>query len=63
MEGPADDGEVGVAEFQEILQEKMEQLDMDEKFARRYLNAGFSGGEKSRTRSSRPPSSSRRSPS
>ncbi len=46
MEGPADDGEVGVAEFQEILQEKMEQLDMDAKFAQRYLNAGFSGGEK-----------------
>jgi len=46
MEGPADEGEVGVAEFQEILQAKMEQLDMDEKFANRYLNAGFSGGEK-----------------
>ena len=46
MEGPADEGEIGVAEFQEILQEKMEQLDMDEKFANRYLNAGFSGGEK-----------------
>ena len=46
MEGPADEGEVGVAEFQSILQEKMEQLDMDEKFANRYLNAGFSGGEK-----------------
>ena len=46
MEGPADEGEVGVAEFQEILQEKMAQLDMDEKFAQRYLNAGFSGGEK-----------------
>ncbi|WP_290810220.1 ABC transporter ATP-binding protein [Halovivax sp.] len=46
MEGPADEGEVGVAEFQQLLQEKMEQLDMDEKFARRYLNAGFSGGEK-----------------
>jgi Fe-S cluster assembly ATP-binding protein len=46
MEGPADEGEIGVAEFQQILQEKMEQLDMDEKFASRYLNAGFSGGEK-----------------
>src|SRR6056297_772378 len=46
MEGPADEGEVGVAEFQQILSEKMEQLDMDEKFANRYLNAGFSGGEK-----------------
>ncbi|WP_248515325.1 ABC transporter ATP-binding protein [Salinarchaeum laminariae] len=46
MEGPADEGEVGVAEFQQILQEKMELLDMDESFAQRYLNAGFSGGEK-----------------
>ncbi|MHB9285563.1 ABC transporter ATP-binding protein [Halobacteriales archaeon Cl-PHB] len=46
MEGPADEGEIGVAEFQQILQEKMEQLDMDESFASRYLNAGFSGGEK-----------------
>ncbi|WP_424019557.1 ABC transporter ATP-binding protein [Halorientalis pallida] len=46
MEGPADEGDIGVAEFQEILQEKMELLDMDEHFAQRYLNAGFSGGEK-----------------
>jgi Fe-S cluster assembly ATP-binding protein len=28
------------------LPTKMEVLDMDEKFANRYLNAGFSGGEK-----------------
>jgi Fe-S cluster assembly ATP-binding protein len=46
MEGPADEGEVDVAEFQQIMQEKMELLDIDEKFAQRYLNAGFSGGEK-----------------
>ena len=46
MEGNPDDGEVGVAAFQQLLQEKMDQLDMDEKFAHRYLNAGFSGGEK-----------------
>ncbi|GGN18207.1 ABC transporter ATP-binding protein [Halarchaeum nitratireducens] len=46
MEGPADEGEVGVAEFQQLLSEKMELLDMDAKFAQRYLNAGFSGGEK-----------------
>ncbi|MEF8786796.1 MAG: ABC transporter ATP-binding protein [Haloarculaceae archaeon] len=46
MEGNVEEGEIGVAEFQQILQEKMEQLDMDEKFANRYLNAGFSGGEK-----------------
>lgn len=46
MEGPTDDGEIGVAEFQQLLNEKMELLDMDEKFMQRYLNAGFSGGEK-----------------
>jgi Fe-S cluster assembly ATP-binding protein len=46
MEGNVDEGEVGVAEFQGLLQEKMELLDMDERFAQRYLNAGFSGGEK-----------------
>jgi Fe-S cluster assembly ATP-binding protein len=46
MEGNVDEGEIGVAEFQQLLSEKMEMLDMDEKFARRYLNAGFSGGEK-----------------
>ncbi len=46
MEGPADDGEISVAEFQQSLQEKMELLDMDAKYAQRYLNAGFSGGEK-----------------
>jgi Fe-S cluster assembly ATP-binding protein len=46
MEGNVEEGEVGVAEFQEILQEKMELLEMDESFAQRYLNAGFSGGEK-----------------
>ncbi|GAB3026384.1 ABC transporter ATP-binding protein [Natronobiforma cellulositropha] len=46
MEGPVDEGEVGIAEFQQLLTEKMEALDMDEKFAHRYLNAGFSGGEK-----------------
>ncbi|AGB15796.1 ABC-type transport system involved in Fe-S cluster assembly, ATPase component [Halovivax ruber XH-70] len=46
MEGPADEGDIGVAEFQEILSAKMDELDMDETFAHRYLNAGFSGGEK-----------------
>jgi len=46
MEGAADEGEIGVAEFQQLLKEKMEVLDMDEKFMQRYLNAGFSGGEK-----------------
>ncbi|WP_122091383.1 ABC transporter ATP-binding protein [Halalkalicoccus subterraneus] len=46
MEGDVEEGEIDVAEFQQLLSEKMEMLDMDEKFARRYLNAGFSGGEK-----------------
>ncbi|WP_435069387.1 ABC transporter ATP-binding protein [Haloplanus sp. C73] len=46
MEGDVEEGEIGVAEFQQLLKEKMELLDMDEKFAQRYLNAGFSGGEK-----------------
>ncbi len=46
MAGPVDEGEVGVAEFHELLAEKMAVLDMDERFAERYLNAGFSGGEK-----------------
>jgi Fe-S cluster assembly ATP-binding protein len=46
MEGDVEEGEIGVAEFQQLLKEKMELLDMDERFAQRYLNAGFSGGEK-----------------
>jgi len=56
MEGPTDDGEIGVAEFQQLLNEKMELLDMDEKFMQRYLNAGFSGGEKNKMRFFKQPS-------
>jgi Fe-S cluster assembly ATP-binding protein len=37
------------SEFNELLREKLDLLDMDEEYARRYLNAGFSGGEKKRT--------------
>ncbi|BDG61492.1 Fe-S cluster assembly ATPase SufC [Caldinitratiruptor microaerophilus] len=40
--------EIGVWEFQEMLLEKMQLLEMDESFAGRYLNEGFSGGEKKR---------------
>ena len=40
--------ELSVWEFQEKLSEKMAFLDMDESFAGRYLNEGFSGGEKKR---------------
>lgn len=35
-------------EFHKYLKEKMEELDIDRSFARRYLNKGFSGGEKKR---------------
>jgi Fe-S cluster assembly ATP-binding protein len=43
-------GHVGVpvAEFRKMLNEKMDLLQMDKSFARRYLNDGFSGGEKKR---------------
>lgn len=37
-----------VAEFRRLLTEKMDLLQMDKTFARRYLNEGFSGGEKKR---------------
>jgi Fe-S cluster assembly ATP-binding protein len=43
-----DDQELDVMEFQELLKEKMELLDIDPSFATRYLNEGFSGGEKKR---------------
>jgi Fe-S cluster assembly ATP-binding protein len=36
-------------EFRNLLREKMAMLKMDESFAGRYLNDGFSGGEKKRT--------------
>lgn len=35
-------------EFKEKVREKLEMLDMDEEYVRRYLNKGFSGGEKKR---------------
>ncbi len=38
-----------VPEFRKMLKEKMELLKMDPAFAGRYLNDGFSGGEKKRT--------------
>lgn len=40
--------EISVWDFQEMLTEKMGLLEMDESFASRYLNEGFSGGEKKR---------------
>ena len=40
--------DVPVREFRAMLQETMELLKMDEGFARRYINDGFSGGEMKR---------------
>ena len=37
---------IPMREFRVELREKMAQLGMDDSFARRYLNDGFSGGEK-----------------
>jgi len=39
---------MSVIEFRKLLKEKLKILDMDESFATRYLNDGFSGGEKKR---------------
>ncbi len=40
--------ELSVIEFRRLLKAKMELLQMREEFAERYLNDGFSGGEKKR---------------
>jgi len=45
---PEDKG-MPILEFRKMLKEKMELLKMDSAFAGRYLNDGFSGGEKKRT--------------
>ncbi|HVN17094.1 MAG TPA: Fe-S cluster assembly ATPase SufC [Anaerolineales bacterium] len=44
---PEDKG-MPIPEFRKMLKEKMELLKMDPNFAGRYLNDGFSGGEKKR---------------
>lgn len=44
---PEDKG-IPIPEFRKMLKEKMELLKMDPSFAGRYLNDGFSGGEKKR---------------
>ncbi len=46
--GKPEDEEVDPVEFGELLTEKMEMLDIDPEFANRYVNEGFSGGEKKR---------------
>ncbi|SFS63556.1 Fe-S cluster assembly ATPase SufC [Marininema halotolerans] len=40
--------EISIMKFIKQLDKKMGQLNMDESFANRYLNEGFSGGEKKR---------------
>ncbi len=40
--------DVPIREFRELLFEKMDLLKVDQEFARRYVNDGFSGGEKKR---------------
>ena len=43
-----DDKGIAIPEFRKLLKEKMDLLRMDHSFAGRYLNEGFSGGEKKR---------------
>lgn len=43
-----DDDKIGVRQFIQKLDEKMALLEMPEEMAQRYLNEGFSGGEKKR---------------
>ncbi len=45
---PKDKG-IPIPEFRKILKEKMDFLKMESTFAGRYVNDGFSGGEKKRT--------------
>ena len=44
----ADDKGISVPEFRKLLKNKMDMLEMSHEFAGRYLNEGFSGGEKKR---------------
>ena len=46
--GDEKDRLIPMREFRRELREKMQQLGVDDSFARRYLNDGFSGGEKKR---------------
>ena len=43
-----DDKGISIPEFRRMLKERMDFLQMDHSFAGRYLNEGFSGGEKKR---------------
>lgn len=44
----ADDKGIPIPLFRRLLKEKMDMLSIDHRFAGRYLNDGFSGGEKKR---------------
>jgi Fe-S cluster assembly ATP-binding protein len=46
--GEAGQKPIPIPEFRKLMIEKMGMLDMDQAFAGRYLNEGFSGGEKKR---------------
>ena len=46
-ENPNDKG-IPIPEFRKMMKERMDHLKMDNSFAGRYLNEGFSGGEKKR---------------
>jgi Fe-S cluster assembly ATP-binding protein len=46
--GREKDDKIKVMDFKKLLDEKMDSLKMDKSMARRYLNEGFSGGEKKR---------------
>ncbi|MBI5390211.1 Fe-S cluster assembly ATPase SufC [Candidatus Woesearchaeota archaeon] len=44
----AENNKISFLDFKKLLDEKMQLLKMDKKFLLRYLNEGFSGGEKKR---------------
>lgn len=46
--GDGKEKNIPIVQFRKLLTEKMELLGIDKSFARRYLNEGFSGGEKKR---------------
>jgi Fe-S cluster assembly ATP-binding protein len=48
LQAHAGDEDLDLFEFQDLLMEKMDLLDMDPTFAERPVNDGFSGGEKKR---------------
>ena len=42
------ENQLSVVDFYRVLKEKMKEIGMDSSFSKRYLNEGFSGGEKKR---------------